>query len=94
MAGYLYRPTYSDKKTGEKRESQVWWGGYSVDGRKRRFSTKTRDRAEAQRALLRAMLDDESTFAEDLDPTFDDLADLIRVDYLSLIHISEPTRPY
>ena len=49
--GSLFRPKYADDKTGEVRESAVWWMRWCVYGQARRESTKTRDYAEAKRLL-------------------------------------------
>lgn len=83
MAGYVYRPTYTDKATGEKKESSVWWCGYSVNGKKYRESTKTTKKREAEDFLARRLADRGQAPAQQVAErtTFADLCDLIREDY-------------
>ncbi|HLW54365.1 MAG TPA: tyrosine-type recombinase/integrase [Candidatus Angelobacter sp.] len=38
----LYRPTYRDQKTGEKKKSQIWWMQFHFQGSLIQESTKTR----------------------------------------------------
>ena len=37
----LFQPTYNDKKTGERKTSDVWWCEFSFAGKRYRESTKT-----------------------------------------------------
>ena len=37
----LFKPTYRDKKTGETRESNVWWYEFIMGGRRVRESSHT-----------------------------------------------------
>ena len=37
----LFRPTYVDKKTGERKQSATWWFEFVIAGRRYRESTKT-----------------------------------------------------
>jgi len=37
----LYKPTYTDKQTGEKRKSNVWWYNFTYAGRHVQESAKT-----------------------------------------------------
>ena len=48
--GSIYRPKYKDRN-GVKKESQVWWIKYYVNGRPVRESTETRKETEARRKL-------------------------------------------
>jgi len=59
----IYRPTYRDPKTGERRKSSVWWYQFRMAGRRIRESTGTdkatlarkaeeRRRRELERALV------------------------------------------
>lgn len=59
----VYRPTYIDGKTGERRQSKVWWYEFTFAGRRIRESAKTtrktiaieaekRRRAELERAIV------------------------------------------
>ena len=84
MAGFVYRPTYRDKKTGEERKSGVWWIGYSVGGQKVRESAKTKRKREAEALLYRRLAERVPgaplpTALERV--TFEDLCELIRADY-------------
>ena len=46
-AFYLYRPTYKDRKTGNRRHQKTWWVKFSIDGRDYFRSCGTRDRRAA-----------------------------------------------
>jgi len=83
MAGYVFRPTYRDKETGEKKASSVWWIGYSVNGKKYRESTKTRKKREAEDFLARRLADrGQAPLHRQLERvTFEDLCEVIRNDY-------------
>lgn len=83
MAGYVYRPTYRDKETGEKKESSVWWIGYSIDGKKQRESAKTTSKREAEDLLHKRLADRGQAPAQRRaeKTTFEDLCELIRRDY-------------
>lgn len=37
----VFRPTYKDPKTGERRHSKVWWYEFTIAGKRVRESTKT-----------------------------------------------------
>lgn len=39
-AGYVYRPAYKDKATGERKQSAIWWICYTHKGVKHRESAK------------------------------------------------------
>ena len=83
MAGYVFKPTYTTP-TGEKRESSVWWIGYSINGRKIRESTKQTRRAEAEQFLAERIANRHNggPAARDLARVmFEDLAKAIRADY-------------
>lgn len=83
MAGYVFKPTYTDS-AGEKRESSVWWIGYSINGRKIRESTKTTRRSDAEQFLAERVASrcNGGPAARDLARVmFGDLAEAIRADY-------------
>ena len=82
MAGYLFRPTYT-AKDGSKRESSVWWVGYSVDGKKYRESSRATRKGEAEDFLIRRLAARGQAPAQRAAErtTFEDLAQLIRDDY-------------
>lgn len=83
MAGYVFRPSYTDKKTGEKRETQTWWIGYSVRGRKIRESAKTTKKKDAEKLLhTRLAAVGSGPLQRDLDKTtYGELRDLLVEDY-------------
>ena len=100
--GRVYRPTYRDRKTGKRKQSNVWWIGYSINGTKHRESSGTTVHREAVRLLHQRLAErGRGVSRRDLEKvTFDDLADVIRADYqkngrksarrlnTSLIHLS------
>lgn len=53
--GSIYQPCYTDRRTGERKRSAVWWMRFSSGGRQIRQSTKTRDRDEALAKLAEAV---------------------------------------
>src|SRR5687768_16744479 len=44
----LYRPTYTDKKTGETKQSKVWWYEFVWNGERIRDSTKVKNKRAAE----------------------------------------------
>ena len=44
----LYRPTYRDKNTGEKKQSAVWWYEFVFNGERYQQSTKTKNERAAR----------------------------------------------
>jgi len=51
--GFVYQPTWKDKKTGETRTAPIWWACYSISGRRVRESTGTENHADAIKFLKR-----------------------------------------
>lgn len=49
--GRVYRPTYLDKRTGEKRTSSVWWIEFWQHGKQHRESSKSRKESVARKLL-------------------------------------------
>ncbi|MBN2321389.1 MAG: tyrosine-type recombinase/integrase [Acidobacteria bacterium] len=45
--GRIYRPTYINKRTGERQQSAIWWIEYSVNGKKHWESSKSKRRKNA-----------------------------------------------
>ena len=82
MAGYVFRPKYK-AKDGTTRESNVYWIGYSVDGKKYRESAKTERKREAEDLLARRLVAKGQAPAARVaeQTTFEDLCELIRDDY-------------
>jgi len=100
--GMVYRPTYRDKKAGEKKQQKVWWVQYSIGGKRERESTGTTVHGEAVRFLHQRLAErGRGISRRDLEKVkFADLAAAIRADYAknrrksarrletSLIHLS------
>src|SRR5690554_2140781 len=82
MAGYTFKPTYK-AKDGSKRESSVWWIGYSIDGKKYRESSKSKRKRDAEDLLARRLAARGAVPAQRAAErtTFEDLCQLIRDDY-------------
>ena len=55
--GRIYRPTYTDRRTGAVKHAAVWWLDYGVHGKQHRESSGTTNKQDAQR-LLRQRLGD------------------------------------
>jgi integrase len=49
--GYIYRPKYKDKKTGDAKESAVWWIKYHRGGKPYRESAKSTKETKARTLL-------------------------------------------
>jgi integrase len=82
--GSVYRPKYLDPKTGERKESAVWWVAYYVRGRKVRESSKSTVRAEAARLLkdrLGKVADGKPVGPEVAKTTLADLKRMLENDY-------------
>jgi integrase len=83
-AGSVYRPSYRDQRSGEKRAASVWWISYTVGGRRIRESAKTTRKGEAE-GMLRQRLEDAGQggpLQRDLERvTFDQLEEAILRDY-------------
>ena len=82
--GHIYKPKYTDKKTGEVKESQVYWIKYYRNGKPYRESTKSKKFKEAKRLLNKR----EDEISDGKVPgiyfdkiTFDDLAAGLLNDY-------------
>ena len=82
MAGYTFKPTYR-AADGSKRESAVYWIGYSVNGKKYRESARTERKREAETLLARRLAEKGRAPAQRAAErtSFEDLAELIREDY-------------
>ena len=59
----VYRPTYTDQKTGEQKESRVWWYEFLFAGKRVRESAKTTRKTVALEAEKRKRLDLERAYA-------------------------------
>jgi len=49
--GYIFRPRYRDKKTGNWKVSEIWWVSYQKVGKQLRESARTTNETEAWRFL-------------------------------------------
>jgi hypothetical protein len=49
--GHIFRPKYKDKKTGNVKESAVWWIKYHKNGKPYFESAKTTEETKAKRLL-------------------------------------------
>lgn len=84
MAGYVFKPKYTCKKTGERKESSKWWIGYSINGKKHKEPAKTTSKREAEHFLAQrlAARGQAGPSARDLNKVlWDDLRDIIVADY-------------
>jgi hypothetical protein len=82
--GFLYRPKYRDRRTGELKEASVWWMQYSRHGKRYRESTDETEYSKAEKILNRRH--DDVAGGRPPGPqvertTFDDLAEILRNDY-------------
>jgi len=81
--GRIYRPSYTSKRTGERKQQSVWWVDYSVDGKRYRQSTRSSNRKGAQQFLVKRLNERGRgvPFREFEKVRFSDLAALIESDY-------------
>jgi hypothetical protein len=82
--GSVYQPTYTNRKTGLKYKSPIWWVFFSAQGRQIRLSAKTSDRDQAIRFLQkqRAKAVMGQPVSSQLEKTtFEDLADMLVASY-------------
>ncbi len=55
--GFVYRPIYVDKRTGERKTAATWWVQYSVRGKRFRESSGSSNRVDAVKLLKRRIGD-------------------------------------
>jgi integrase len=82
--GLVYRPTYVDKGTGERKAASTWWIQYSVRGRRFRESSGFRNRTEAEKVLqerLQAAAQGKPVGPSAGKATFEHLAQILLDDY-------------
>jgi len=81
--GFVYQPSYIDKRTGERKTASTWWVQYFVRGTRFRESSNSRSRPEAeaflQLRLKAAAQGNPGPKAGKL--TFEDLAKILLDDY-------------
>ncbi len=82
--GRVFQPTYRDKKTGERKQTDTWWVQYSYRGKVKREASGSSRRADAVK-LLKKRLAEIGTgrlIGPDVEKTtFEDLAEMILNDY-------------
>ncbi len=64
----VFRPTYTDRKTGKRKMSDVWWFEFTFAGRRYRESTKTTRKTLASDCEKRRRLELERHYAEGVRP--------------------------
>ena len=83
--GRVYRPTYRDKRTKEKKQSAVWWIQFFYRGAKHRESSGSTNKAVAIRLLKRRLGEigqGRPVIGRAVErTTFDDLAEMLLTDY-------------
>jgi integrase-like protein len=82
--GWVYRPWWRDKKTGQNKEAPVWWIAYSVRGKLIRQSSHSIKESAARRMLRKRLA--EVALGKPVGPdiektTFEDMAVMIVNDY-------------
>jgi integrase len=83
--GFIYQPTYKDRKTGEVRTSPTWWISLSHRGKRVRLSSNSANRADAVRVLKQklAELGAGRPVGSQIDhTTFEDLARMLTDNYV------------
>jgi integrase len=82
--GFVYQPTYVDKRTGKRKTAATWWVQYSVRGKRYRESSGSANRTDAVKLLKRRIGDagEGRPVGHDVDKTtFQDLVKILLDDY-------------
>lgn len=82
--GFVYQPTYIDKRTGERKTVSSWWVQYFVKGTRFRESSNSWSRPEAEAFLqqrLKAAAQGNPVGPRAGKTTFEDLAKILLDDY-------------
>jgi len=81
--GRVFRPEYTDKRTGKSKQQKIFWADYSIDGQRVRESTHATTKREALRFLHQRLAErGRGIRRRDVErTTLNDLAELIRADY-------------
>jgi integrase len=82
--GFVYQPSYIDKRTGERKTASTWWVQYFVKGTRFRESSNSRSRPEAEAFLqerLKAAAQGNPVSPKAGKRTFEDLAKILLDDY-------------
>ncbi len=53
--GRVFQPTYRDKKTGERKQTDTWWVQYSYRGKVKREASGSSRRADAVKLLKKRL---------------------------------------
>ena len=82
--GFVYQPTYVDKRTGERRTAATWRVQYPIRGKRFRESSGSSNQADAVKLLKRRI--GEAAQGKPVGPnvertTFEDLARILLDDY-------------
>lgn len=78
--GHSYRPTYTDKKTGELKRSAFWWVVYSHEGKRHHASSKSKKKKDADDLLKQIFTDiwqGRLPWVERKEPSLDDILALV-----------------
>jgi integrase len=82
--GHAYKPTYTDKKTGERKESAFWWVTYSHEGKRRYVSSKSKKKKNAEDLLKQIFTDiwqGRLPWVGRNEPTLDQILKLVETHY-------------
>jgi hypothetical protein len=83
--GGVYLPTYKDKKTGDLKQSSIWWIQYYAHGKKKLENSHSRNRNDALKLLKKRLGEvvEGKLIASAIERTrFNDLSDMLINDYL------------
>jgi integrase len=95
--GFVFQPTYRDKRTGEQKTSAVWWISYSVRGKRHKESSESTNRADAVRLLKKRHGDAQAgkpVGSQVERTTLDDLISMVEADYAANARRSAERIPY
>jgi len=84
--GFVFQPTWRDKKTGETKTAATWWISYSVHGRRHKENARSTNRADAVRLLKQRIGEAAAGKAVGLQierTTLDDLLSMVEADYVA-----------
>ena len=81
--GSVYRPTYTDKRTGKTKVQAVWWISYSIGGKKYRETSSSKKQGDAVKILHQRLAErGRGIVRRDLEKvTYENLEALIITDY-------------
>ena len=82
--GRVYRPTYTDKKSGRVKQSSTWWPQYHVNAQRRLENSHSKNKSVAQKLLKRRLgeIGHGRLIGPDIERTrFEDLCDMLVNDY-------------